>query len=224
MIRDRLLSVNFTEGRGGMRPDLVVIHVTEGSAASVRDWFTRPVAQVSAHYMVCRDGTIDRFVDEADTAWHAGRVYEATASLVTERPGVNPNRYSIGVEHEGTGTSPLTAAQRTASLALVGDICRRWLIPVERRHIVGHREVYAKKTCPGAINVDAFVLELRALESPAGKPRRPAIVWSAYANDYLVVTRVVTDAEWYFVPMKTVGRVPVTRATVPLSSMPLVAP
>lgn len=222
MIRDRLLTLNHTTGRGAMRPDLIVIHVTEGSAASVRDWFASPIAEVSAHYMVCRDGSVDRFVREEDTAWHAGRVFEPTARLVKERPGLNPNKYSIGVEHEGTGTTPMTDAQRNASLALLADICQRWAIPIDRTHIVGHREVYAKKMCPGAINVDALVMELRIRAHPSAAPKRPPIVWSAYANDWLVVVDVRSDTDWTFVPMKTVRRAVPTQATVPLSSMPLV--
>jgi hypothetical protein len=114
VMTDRLISINHREGRNGHVPDLVVIHVTEGDAHSVRSWFNNPVAEVSAHYMVCKDGAIDRFVAEDDTAWHAGRVDHPTADLVLARPGVNPNAYSIGIEHEGSGTEPLTEPQEGA--------------------------------------------------------------------------------------------------------------
>lgn len=37
-----------------------------------------------------------------------------------------------------------------ASAALIAQLARKWGIPVGREHIVGHHEIYALKTCPGA--------------------------------------------------------------------------
>jgi N-acetyl-anhydromuramyl-L-alanine amidase AmpD len=158
MIVKDILTLNYAKGRKGVRPvDLLVIHVTEGNAASVRSWFHAQVASVSAHYMVRADGVIEQFVDEANTAWHAGRVDHPTADLVKARPGENPNAYSIGIEHEGTGKAPLTALQREASISLIRDICIRRCIPIDRKHIVGHREIFSLKSCPGKIDVDELV-------------------------------------------------------------------
>jgi N-acetylmuramoyl-L-alanine amidase len=212
---------NFHAGRAGTAIDMLVIHVTEGNRDSVRDWFANDGSDVSAHYQVCTDGTIDQFVAEDDTAFHAGRVLNPTAPLVLERPGINPNLYAIGIEHEGDGKHELAPKQRAASLELQLDICRRRPgIKLSRRHIVGHHEVYAAKTCPGAIDVDRLVAELQSAAPHALRPSPPQLVWSEFANDWLVVTRVVRDTEWYFVPLKTIGRVPVTRAETPLSAMP----
>lgn len=222
-VTKRLLSGNFAVGRP-MPVDQIVIHVTEGSASSVREWFANPKAEVSAHYMVTVTGTVDQFVDEDNQAWHAGRVWEPTAPLVAQRPNVNPNAYSIGIEHEGDGTKPLTPPQLAASLSLTSDICARRKIPIDRVHIVGHHEVYAKKTCPGAINVDDYV---RALRSVAFLPasRRPITVWSAYTGDWLIAVQVVSDNEWYYVPLSAIRRgIAPTKATTPLSRMPLVQP
>lgn len=214
---DRLISINHREGRNGHVPDLVVIHVTEGDAHSVRSWFNNPVAEVSAHYMVCRDGAIDRFVAEDDTAWHAGRVDHPTADLVLARPGVNPNAYSIGIEHEGSGTEPLTEPQEAASLALIRSICARWNIPMDRTHIVGHHEIYSLKTCPGAISVDALVKAL----NPEPFTTAPKVVWSSSIGDWLVVTKVSSDRVWEYVPMSAVRRLGGKQAGTPLSQMPV---
>ncbi|MDD1678749.1 MAG: N-acetylmuramoyl-L-alanine amidase [Methanomicrobiales archaeon] len=157
------LATNYHSGRHSpYRVDLIVIHVTEGDAASVVAWFSDPAADVSAHYMVRKDGAVVQFVDEGDTAWHAGRVHGCTASLVLERMPANPNGYSIGIEHEGDGTHELTTEQRAASVALIRDIANRHGIPLDRTHIVGHREIYDFKTCPGAIDVDVLVAEVGA--------------------------------------------------------------
>lgn len=216
---------NFRRGRAlpaGMQVDQITIHVTEGTASSVRAWFADPAADVSAHYMVTKTGAIDQFVDEGDTAYHNGRVSEPTAPLVLQRPGVNPNVYSIGIEHEGDGNDDLTQAQTGASLELIADIVRRHpAIQMNRRHIVGHREVYRRKTCPGAINVDALVGGVLATVPPApSRPDAPVVVWSDYLKDWLVVVRVVSDTEWYFVPAKAVGTAqPPMRAQAALSRM-----
>lgn len=218
-ITNRMLSINHTPARGGMAIDMVTIHVTEGSAASVRSWFAAPAAQVSAHYMVCVDGAIDQFVREEDQAWHNGRVDHPTAPLVVARPNVNPNRFSVGIEHEGTGTAPLTAPQRAASVALIRDICTRRRIPFDRTHIVGHREVFSRKTCPGAIDVDALVREA----TPGAKPA-PRLVWSPYMRDFLIVTEVRSDTEWSYVRLsEAVSDRALTWSTVSLRSMPTVA-
>lgn len=213
---------NFHAGRQGHDVDMIVIHVTEGNRSSVRDWFGNDGSDVSAHYQVCTDGTIDQFVDESDTAFHAGRVLNPTAPLVLERPGVNPNLYSIGIEHEGDGKHALTSAQRSASLELIRDIQRRRPgVRTSRRHIVGHHEVYAAKTCPGAIDVPSLVAEL-ALGGFI--PARPLLVWSNTVGDWLVVTKVISDTDWEFVSLSAARRGSAMRATTPLSRMPLVAP
>lgn len=211
---------NYSRGRGRMIPDLVVIHVTEGTAGSARHWIMNPKAQVSWHYLVTRHGGVEQFVREDDTAWHAGRVERPTSALVKSRPGLNPNTYSIGIEHEGSGRQELTPKQRDASLWLVRDICTRRMIPINRHHIVGHREIYALKTCPGAIDVDDLVRDLSVERrvAPAPPANEPMIVWSDWYKDWLVVVRIVSDTEWYFVPLGEVNAPP-RRSTSPLMKM-----
>jgi hypothetical protein len=174
--------------------------------------------------MVCTDGSRDQFVDEDDTAFHAGRVSSPSAQIVLDRQGVNPNLFLVGIEHEGDGTRPLTPKQFDSSLELQADIiARRPLVKPDRYHIVGHHEIYAPKSCPGAINVDAMVAALSQRSGvPATNPR-PSVVWSPSLSDWLVVTRVVDDSEWYFLPMNGLRRAASIRASAKLSSMPLIA-
>jgi N-acetylmuramoyl-L-alanine amidase len=141
-------SPNFNGGR--RRPiSAVVIHVTEGSEASVDSWFKNPASKVSAHYMVTRDGRLKQYVKEEDTAWHAGKVVRPTWSELFV--GVNPNQYTIGIEHEAeSGSTPWTKAMYERSSILLAEIFVRWGVPLDRYHIVGHREIRADKTCPGA--------------------------------------------------------------------------
>lgn len=159
------LTVNHAKGRRGAFPvDCIVIHVTEGNAASVRAWFHNSDAQVSSHYMVQKDGQVVQFVREADTAWANGRVNNPTSKLVKERKEANPNWWTISIEHEGSGHEELTPVQRSATLQLIRDIqSRNHRITTDRTHIVGHHEIFSLKTCPGAISVDRLVNELKGL-------------------------------------------------------------
>lgn len=141
-------SRHFTRGRRGYRPEAVVVHIMEGTLRGTDAWFNDAASKVSAHYGVGGDGTVHQYVREADQAWHAGRSWTPTWS--GHRAGVNPNLYTIGIEHEGRGDDAWPVAMYEASAALIKEVCLRWNIAIDRQHIVGHREIYARKTCPGS--------------------------------------------------------------------------
>ncbi len=146
-------SPNFSAGRKGCRPEAIVIHIMEGTLSGTDSWFKNRQSRVSAHYGIGVHGEVHRYVQEADTAWHAGRVEAPTWTLIKpaeEGRYVNPNYYTIGIEHEGNGNSEWTDAMYKASAELVAAISRKWSVPIDRSHIIGHREIYALKTCPGS--------------------------------------------------------------------------
>jgi N-acetylmuramoyl-L-alanine amidase len=145
---DWLGSPNRERGRRGYRPEVVVVHIMDGTLIGTDAWFANPQSQVSAHYGVGTGGQIHQYVGESDTAWHAGRRYRSSWRLI--KPGVNPNLYTIGIEHEGLVDTPWSDTMLSASTQLGAAICNRWSIPVDRDHLIGHREVYARKTCPGS--------------------------------------------------------------------------
>jgi hypothetical protein len=154
-------SPHLNKGRGGYRPEAIVVHIMEGTLSGTDAWFNDPTSKVSSHYGIGRNGEVHQYVHEADTAWHAGRRYQPSWKLI--RPGVNPNLYTLGIEHEGDGETPWSEAMLASSTELIRDLCNRWAIPVDRDHIIGHREIYALKTCPGrAVDLDALVERVRA--------------------------------------------------------------
>ncbi|MFJ7151641.1 N-acetylmuramoyl-L-alanine amidase [Streptomyces sp. NPDC100445] len=109
--------------------DRVVVHVTQGDYASAVKVFRDPAHGAAAHYVVRRDGRVTQLVRELDVAFHAGdRGY---------------NERSVGIEHEGfvADASSFTDALYAASARLTAAVCRRYGIPVDREHIVGHVEV-----------------------------------------------------------------------------------
>jgi N-acetylmuramoyl-L-alanine amidase len=76
---------------------------------------------------------------------------------------ISPNLYTIGIEHEGTRSSEWPEAMYAASAGLLADIARRWSIPLDRDHVVGHCDIFAPKHfCPGKANLDRLIDEARA--------------------------------------------------------------
>jgi len=148
-------------GRHGFRAEAIVIHIMEGSLAGTDSWFRDPASQVSAHYGVGKEGVIHNYVDEDDTAWHAGRVSMPSWPLIkngTNGSYINPNLYTVGIEHEGDADTEWTDDMYRASSRLVKDICERNGIAIDRLHILGHHEIYSLKSCPGyKLDLDKLV-------------------------------------------------------------------
>jgi len=121
---------NFTKAhRGPQSIDRVVVHVTEGSFWGSVQWLQNPRAHASSHYVVGRGGKVVQLVHVSDIAWHAGNW------------GVNVR--SVGIEHEGFtyGPNGFTDTQYRNSARLTAWLARRALMPIDRRHIIGHGEV-----------------------------------------------------------------------------------
>lgn len=141
MMDDRRLSPNFGERRGGAVPSLIVIHYTAmESCAAARDRLCDPLAEVSAHWLISRHGTIDALVDEAHRAWHAG---------AGEWGGVaDVNSHSIGVELDNRGNEPFPEPQMAALEHVLQGIMTRWSIPPHR--VIGHSDMAPdRKSDPG---------------------------------------------------------------------------
>jgi N-acetyl-anhydromuramyl-L-alanine amidase AmpD len=140
-------SPNFWAGRKGYRPEAVVIHIMDGTLIGTDSWFANTTSQVSAHYGIGKSGEVHQYVNEQDSAWHAGRVDAPVWKLI--KPNINPNLYTIGIEHEGKPEDVWTDAMKQASATLIREICERWQIPIDRNHIIGHFEIFSKKpNCP----------------------------------------------------------------------------
>ena len=156
MLYEFIKSPNFWKGRRGFKPEAIVIHITEGTASSTIDWFTRIESQVSSHYLITRSGKVYQFVKEEDTAWHAGKVVQASWKLLKQ--GVNPNLYTIGIELEGFDDQKPTFIQALMTSAIISIICQKWKIPLDDQHIIPHRWIRRDKKCPGkGIDVKALV-------------------------------------------------------------------
>lgn len=160
-----------------LRVEAVVIHVVVGSQAACDATFLDNALTLkrSAHYCVGKDGTIHQYVDEADTAFHCGVVDRPTWSGLKRGPDgriINPNFYTIGIEHEGMPDDVWPEAMYAASAELLRGISGRYqaLARLSRANVVMHREIRASKTCPGSqADLDRLIRE--AAGSPPLAPR-----------------------------------------------------
>jgi N-acetylmuramoyl-L-alanine amidase len=121
-------SPNFNE----RRPNYVIIHYTShDDAERSLSTLTDPLREVSAHYLVARDGTIYYLVDELARAWHAGDSYwGGTRDL---------NSSSIGIELDNNGEEPFAEPQIESLLKLLADLKARYKIPAA--NFLGHGDI-----------------------------------------------------------------------------------
>ncbi len=130
---------NFGE-RNGYKPEIVVVHISDGTLASMDSWFAAKSSLASTHYSVALNGTISQYVTEDKAAWSNGRFGNPTFKL-NKGLGINPNQYTISVENEGKDLAKGTPEQFRELCGLIADICSRNNIPVDRTHIIGHYEI-----------------------------------------------------------------------------------
>lgn len=114
------------------RPNFVVIHHTaQNSCDQTLKTFTLTRTQVSAHYVVCRDGTVHHMLNDLLRAHHAG------VSKWGNATDINSN--SIGIEIDNNGFEPFTDAQISSVIELLGRLKRAYNIPAT--NFVGHADV-----------------------------------------------------------------------------------
>jgi AmpD protein len=153
----RICSPNCNERPAGTRIGLALLHsislppgVFGGDAierlfTNTLDWREHPYfaqiegIEVSAHFVIRRDGELLQFVSCDERAWHAG------ASSWRGRDSCND--YSIGIELEGLEGDRFEAAQYDALVALLRALARRY--PIDQ--VAGHEHVApGRKHDPGA--------------------------------------------------------------------------
>ncbi|MEV6982993.1 N-acetylmuramoyl-L-alanine amidase [Sphaerisporangium sp. NPDC051017] len=112
------------------RIEYIVVHDTEETYDRTLRLVADP-AYVSWHYTIrSADGHVAQHVRARDVAWHAGNWYV--------------NAKSIGIEHEGflaKAGAWYTEAMYRSSARLVRYLAKKYDIPLDRAHILGHDNV-----------------------------------------------------------------------------------
>ncbi len=151
-----IASPNCDERPAGTSINLLVIHnislpPNEFGGNGVIELFTNQIdsqahpyyqtvqgLKVSSHFFIRRDGSVMQFVPCTLRAWHAG--------VSCWQSNEKCNDFSIGIELEGSDTTPFTDQQYAALITLTK--CLHDHFPI--KDIVGHSDIApGRKTDPG---------------------------------------------------------------------------
>lgn len=147
--------------RNGKIPQLIVLHIADGTYEGTKAWEMNSASQTSSHFIVGQDGKICQVVPIEYAAWTQGVVNGATSSVV-KKLGGNPNQYCVSIECEGYYSKTqgaLTEAQLESVVWLIQYIQDYVLknfshtIPSRRDYIIGHCEINSvtRPNCPGQL-------------------------------------------------------------------------
>ena len=161
----RIDSPNFGPRPAGVAIDLLVLHSIslppgeyggpeiEALFTNTLDWDAHPYfdqirgAEVSAHFVIRRDGEVLQFVSCDDRAWHAGRS--------THLGRDNCNDFSIGIELEGLEGHTFEAAQYNSLVQLCKAIAAQYPI----QHVAGHEHVAPQRKHDPGVGFDWILLQ-----------------------------------------------------------------
>lgn len=158
----------YHSSRNGYRITDIVLHDTEGSAEAAEYWFRAPsnTGRSSAHVIVDSAGEILRLIPDEWAAHHAG------FATVPGNPGINPNRFSLGLELEYP-RAPASPAWPEAQLAAAADVVREWCDTwgITAEHIWEHKTIDpTRRSDPRNWDRAAF---LRRVWPPPAEPYLP---------------------------------------------------
>ncbi|HVK96983.1 MAG TPA: N-acetylmuramoyl-L-alanine amidase [Flavisolibacter sp.] len=114
------------------KPNYVIIHHTaQKSCEQTLKTFTMPRTQVSAHFVICEDGTVYHMLNDYLRAWHGG----------VGKWGNNTdiNSSSIGIELDNNGFEPFSEAQINNLLTVLKGLKRTYGIPTA--NFIGHSDI-----------------------------------------------------------------------------------
>lgn len=171
---------NKYSSRKGVPIQGIVMHIAEGSIGAIHNWAkSKNNTGASWHFAVSKTGQIFQYCPEEHAAWHAGLKWKngvpynargvkldinRLGHIVRKNKNFNPNKYTIGIEHEGYAGDTWTQAMYEADSELIIYLCQKHNIPMDRDHIIGHCHIdyIDRPNCPGAgLNWDKlfYILE-----------------------------------------------------------------
>jgi N-acetylmuramoyl-L-alanine amidase len=129
--------------RNGAKITAIVVHyTTTDNIESPIGHFLNEDSEVSAHYIIGKNGRIVQMVKDEDRAFHCGSF----------------NSDSIGIEHVAELGDKLTSKQEASSVALIKYLVKKH--GVAKNKILGHRWSPGNDTdCPGDLWPDIASLE-----------------------------------------------------------------
>ena len=125
------------------KPNFVVIHNTaQNSCEQTLKTFTLERTKVSAHYVICKDGTVHHMLNDYMRAWHGG--------IGSWGNNTDLNSSSIGIEIDNNGFEPFEQAQINSLLQLLAQLKNKYQIPVD--HFISHSDIAPRRKVDPNIN------------------------------------------------------------------------
>ncbi|MDE3142826.1 MAG: N-acetylmuramoyl-L-alanine amidase [Bacteroidota bacterium] len=125
-----------TTNFGLRKPNFVIIHHTaQNSCDQTLKTFTTVASKVSAHYVICKDGTVHHMLNDYFRAYHAG----------VSRWGnlIDVNSSSIGIEIDNNGFEAFTDEQINSLLSLLATLKKKYDIPAA--NFIGHGDIAPRR-------------------------------------------------------------------------------
>jgi len=114
------------------KPNFIILHHTaQNSCEQTLETFTHVKSQVSAHYVICKDGTVHHMLNDYLRAWQAGVSKWGNATDI--------NSLSIGIEIDNNGFEPFTEPQINSLLQLLDRLKKAYNIPTA--NFIGHADI-----------------------------------------------------------------------------------
>ncbi|KQB44443.1 N-acetylmuramoyl-L-alanine amidase [Flavobacterium daejeonense] len=114
------------------KPNFIILHHTaQDSIQQTVKTFTKESTQVSAHYVVAKDGHVVQMLNDYLRAWHAG--------VSSWGRNTDINSASIGIEIDNNGSEPFSEPQITSLMALLSKLKKDYNIPAQ--NIIGHSDI-----------------------------------------------------------------------------------
>jgi N-acetylmuramoyl-L-alanine amidase len=125
------------------KPNFVIIHHTaQNSCEQTLQTFTITRTQVSAHYVICKNGTVHHLLNDYLRAWHAG---------ISKWGGLTDiNSASVGIEIDNNGFEIFTEPQINSLLQLLDTLKTKYSIP--SANFIGHADIAPKRKVDPNIN------------------------------------------------------------------------
>ncbi len=124
------------------KPNYVIIHHTaQNSTEETLKTFTLPRTQVSAHYIIGKDGMVYHMLNDYLRAWHAGNGKWGNQTDI--------NSSSIGIELDNNGFEPFAEPQIKSLITVLTSVKKDYSIPTA--NFIGHADIApTRKNDPNA--------------------------------------------------------------------------
>jgi N-acetylmuramoyl-L-alanine amidase len=121
---------------------VIIHHTAQNSCPQTLQTFTKTGTQVSAHYVICRDGTVNHLLNDYLRAWQAGLSKWGNITDI--------NSVSIGIELDNNGFEPFSDLQINSLLHLLATLKTTYNIPAS--NFIGHGDIApTRKNDPSAL-------------------------------------------------------------------------